>query len=583
MKNLIIALALLLPQSAPAAAVKNPNMLVYAQIGDTDSFDPAWSYDTASHNIIANVYETLIFYSGSELSEKGLMPMLATKVPSLANGLISKDGLSYRFPIRKGVKFHDGSELTPEDARYSMLRFMLFDRDGGPSSLLLEPLLGVNSTRDNGKIRPGIHDQAAKAVTVQGQDLVFRLKKPYAPFLGILANFGSIVSKPWCASHEQWDGRPETWEKFNNPLRESSYLNEHTNGTGPYQLERLDRRNKEIVLARFPGYWRGAAKIEKVVIKTIDEFATRKLMLQAGDADVIYGPQMYFNQLQNIPGVELMDGLQNLERSSILFFTYKINPVANPYLGSGKLDGEGITPEFFSDINIRKAFAYSVDYEGYIRDMLRGKGRQASSFIPPGLVGYRKDGKKYTLDLKKAEEHFKKAWGGQVWDKGFKFTMVFNSGSAPAQSICQMIKKNVESINPKFKIDIRSLQWSTFLEQSQAGKMAFFLGAWQADFPDAHNFAFPLLHSQGYFPSKQKYSNPKVDALIERAVSTLDLKKREALYQQLQDMVYEDVPHVHMAEGMRYRSQRSWVKGFVFRPIFPDSPYGSYYYDLRKE
>ncbi len=584
MTNIVrtLLLAALLP-AAIAAAPKNPDTFIHLTTGDPESFDPAWSYDTASHNIIANMYEYLLAYQGSGVQDKDLIGRLADKVPSIANKLISKDSLTYRFPIRQGVKFHDGSPLTPEDVRYSLLRFMLLDRDGGPSSLLLEPVLGLSSTRRDGKLRGDIWERAGKAVAVEGESVVIRLKKPFAPFLSVVAGFGAIVSKPWCAAHGQWDGNAATLAEHNNPKREASYLLDHANGTGPYTLERFDKKTKEIVLSRHEGYWRGPARLKRVVTKVIDEFNTRKLMLQAGDADTIYGPQMYFNQLENLPGIQLIDGLQNLERSGILFFTFKINMTGNPYVGSGKLDGQGIPADFFGDVDVRKAFAYSIDYDAYVRDIIRGKGRQASSFIPPGLVGYRADLPKHSFDPQKAAEHLRKAHGGKVGEKGFKFILVYNAGSAPAMTLCNMIKKNVESLNPKFRIDVRNVQWSTFLEQNQAGKFAAFMGAWQADFPDAHNFAFPLLHSAGYFPGKQKYSNPAADKHIEAAASVLDPARREFHYLKLQKIAFDEVPHVHIAEGVRYRSQRTWVKGFVFNPIFPDSPYGSYYYDLSKE
>ncbi|PIR18481.1 MAG: peptide ABC transporter substrate-binding protein [Elusimicrobia bacterium CG11_big_fil_rev_8_21_14_0_20_64_6] len=585
MRKTFAALSCLLiatPVHLAAETVKNPDMFMYATIGDPDSLDPAWSYDTASHNIISNVYEYLLAYKGSGLSIKDLMPMISSKVPSRANRLVSADGLTYRFPIRTGVKFHDGTILTPEDARYSILRFLLVDRDGGPSSLLLEPILGVNSTRKNGKLDAEIVAKAFKAVTVDKGDIVIKLARPFAPFLTIVANFGAMTSQDFCVKNGQWDGKAESLPKFNNPRREMMIPNDKANGTGAFKLERQDKTNKQTVLTRHDGYWRAPARLRQVVIKVVDDFNTRKLMLRAGDADAVYGPQMYFPQLQGVPGAEVIDGLQNLERSSILMFTFKMNPTANQNIGSGALDGQGIPPDFFSDKDVRKAFAYSMDYEGYIRDILRGKGRRTSGVIPASLPGGSNPKPQFSLDPKKAEAHFRKAWGGRVWEKGFKFSFVYNAGSAPAQTIAQMIKKNVEALNPKFKVDLRMIQWSTYLEQTQANKIPMFLAAWQADYPDAHNFAFPIAHSEGYYAGKQGYKNPEVDALINQAALTTSEAKRTALYKKMQSLIDKDVPHVMLAEGVRYRAQRTWVKGFIYRPTFPDMPYGGYYYDLYK-
>jgi peptide/nickel transport system substrate-binding protein len=582
--SLLLALAPAASAAAPAAGgpVKNPDTFVYATIGDPDSFDPSWAYDTASHQVIANVYEYLLGFKGSGTLTKDLTPMIATKVPSRANGGISADGLTYRFPIRTGVKFHDGATMTPDDVRYSLLRFLLLDRDGGPSSLLLEPILGLTSTRADGKLAPGLWDAASKAVTVDKDTVVVHLKKPFAPFLSILVSFGAVMERKWCAAHGQWDGEGATVEKFNNPRLEGVLPKDLMNGTGPFKLSRFEATTKEVVLSRNDAYWRKPASLKTVVIKVVDEYATRKLMVQAGDADVVYVPTMYFPQMHGIPGVDVIDGLQNLERSLLVNFTFKMNAAGNSNIGSGKLDGEGVPPDFFSDKDVRQAFAYAIDYPGYTRDILRGRGTQSAGLIPPGLIGYKSGPPRYTYDLKKATEHFQKAWGGQVWEKGFKVAIVFNSGSAPAQSLCQMIKKNVESLNPKFHIDIRQVQWSTYLEQSQQRKIPIQLGAWQADYPDPHNFVFPLLHSDGYFPTKQGYKNPELDKLIEEAAHSLDDGKRASLYKKIQDIADEDVPTIPVSDGPRYRVQRSWVKGFQFKPAFPDMPYGSYYYDLRK-
>jgi len=586
MKKISTAALSLLLAAAPAvpaaAAVKNPDTLVYATIGDPESFDPAWAYDSPSHAVVANVYEYLLAFKGSGTRTKDLMPLLSAKVPSKANGLISKDGLTYRFPIRTGVKFHDGAAMTPEDVRYSLLRFMLLDRDGGPSSLLLEPVLGLTSTRKDGKLVPGLWDLASKAVTVDKNEVVLRLKKPFAPFLTILTGFGAITERAWCAVHGQWDGEGATVETFNNPRLEATLPKNLVNGTGPFKLQRFELNTKQAILERNDAYWRKPAALKTVVIKVIDEYATRKLMIQAGDADVVYVPLMYFPQMHGIPGVEVIDGLQNLERSMLLSFTFKLNAAGNPNIGSGKLDGDGVPPDFFSDKDVRQGFAYSIDYAGYVRDILRGKGAQSAGLIPPGLIGYKAGPPRYTFDPKKAAEHFRKAWGGQVWDKGFKVAIVYNAGSAPAQSICQMIKKSVEALNPKFRIDVKVVQWSTYLEQTQQRKMPIFLGAWQADYPDPHNFVFPLLHSDGYFPQQQAYKNPELDALIEEAAHTLNEAKRAALYKKIQDIADEDIPTIPISDGPRYRVQRTWVKGFVFRPAFPDMPYNSYYYDLHK-
>ncbi len=583
--RLLLALSLVVgafPVPALAGAAKNPGAYTYLTISDADSLDPAYSYDTASHMIVLNLYEPLFQFD--KTSTEKLIPLIATQVPSRDNGLISPDGRTYTIPIRKGVKFHDGTPLTPEDVKWSIQRFILVDRAAGPSSLLMEPLLGYASTRgDDGKILPTVWADVTKAVSVKGDQLILRLPKPYAPILTILASWAPVLSKEWAKKNGDWDGGEHTWHKYNNPSKESSPFFERANGSGPFKLDRWDRKTKEFILARNDGYWRGKAKLKNVVIKGVNEFGTRKLMLQAGDADAIYADRPLLTQLQGIPGVKIIDDLPTVEMNPVVFFTYKINAVGNSFLGSGKLDGNGIPADFFSDKDVRKAFAYSFDYTGFISDVMRGKGTQATGAIPKSLPGHNPKGKKYALDKKKAEEHFKKAWGGQLWEKGFKFTVAFNTGNLPRQTVCQILKRNIEGINPKFKIDVRAVEWPTFLDNYKSSKLPIFVMGWNADYPDPHNFAFPLLHSKGDYPTTQKFKNPEFDRLVEEANAETNIAKRKTIYAKLQDLAYEEVPQLYIIDAVRYRTQRDWVKGWFHNPIFPDSPYGSYFYSISKD
>ena len=101
--------------------------------------DPAYSYDTASGEIIQSVYETLLFFKGESTTE--FEPILATEWN------VSADGKTYRFKIREGVKFHNGNDLTPEDVEYSIERGMVQDYGAGPQWMLFEPLLGIQTSR----------------------------------------------------------------------------------------------------------------------------------------------------------------------------------------------------------------------------------------------------------------------------------------------------------------------------------------------------------------------------------------------------------------------------------------------------
>lgn len=572
-----VALLLAASISIAAAPVKNPDTFTLAEIQDVGSLDPAFPYDGSSQALILNVYETLIAFRGSSLSE--FEPRIAQRVPSLANGLISHDGRTYRFPIRKGVRFHDGTEVSPEDVRYSLLRFMLTDRAGGPSALLLEPIAGVPGTRSSSGTVTLDFTALEKAVRVDGRDVVVTLPRPFGPFLSIMARWSYVVPKAWAVANGEWDGTAATWTAYNDPPKEKSYLYEHMNGAGPFKLARWDRTARLVLLERHDGYWRGPAKLRRVLVKSVPELNTRRLMLQAGDADLIETPRPYVSQLHGLDGVKVVDGLRRLMTDPALFFTTRINPVANPDIGSGRLDGEGIPPDFFSDADVRKGFSFAFDYEAILRDTFKGTAKRALGPIPPGVPGHDPAQPRYSYDLQKAEAHLRRAWGGQVWEKGFKFTLTYNTGGETREAAAQILKKGVERLNPKFRVDLRGVDWANFVDKGQRRLMPLFARGWIADYPDAHNFIYAFYHSQGRYPSAQGFRDEALDALIEKAAGEVSMEKRAALYKKILARGHDLAPAVFTVHPTGVYGMRSWVKDFVDNPV----NLGIYYYPIRKE
>ncbi|NPV54359.1 MAG: ABC transporter substrate-binding protein [Firmicutes bacterium] len=578
--------------SAQASPVKNPDTFVYVTIGGPDSLDPAYAYDTASGEVIYNMYDNLVAYKPGDISE--FVPMLATRVPTVENGLVSKDGRTYTFPIRKDVKFHNGDVLTPEDVEYSFERSMIMDPDGGPVWMLLEPLLGVSSLNDlasdlmgtqitsdtfdkvDSKTLNKIYDMIDKAVEVKGDNVVFHLKRPYPPFMGILAhsaNWSVIINKKWCIAHGDWDGKADTWAKFHNPPKEKTVLFDKGVGTGPYKLVRWDKNAKQVIYTRFDGYWRGPAPVKNVVIKYIDEFNTRKLMLQNGEADMIYVPVMYLDQVKAIPGVKVVENLAGMSNTAILF-NQTIPVEGNDDVGSGKLDGNGIPSDFFGDIHVRRAFNYCFDWDAYIKEVSLGQARQPKGPIPMALPYSNPKQPTYHLDLKKAEEEFKKAFGGKLWEKGFKMTISYNSGNDARKAGAEILEANIESVNRKFKVDVRGVEWSTYLDKLRSGRQTIFFMGWLPDYPDAHNFVHPYMHSNGAFAgytgeAMRKLAREKFDSLIEQGIATLDPKKRQEIYYKLQELAYEEAIAIFTAEPIEHRVMRDWVKGFTYNPVRP--------------
>ena len=571
---LFIGLAVLL---GACAQPETKDSLIVAHKGEMESLDPVYSYDGVTHGMLINVYDTLLKFKGSSLTE--LEPSLATQVPSRENGLISADGRTYTFPIRKGVKFHDGTELTPEDVRYSLLRFILSDVSGGPSSLLLEPILGVSSTRDeNGEIIVDFNE-AAQAIRVEGDNVVVTLKRPFAPFLSIVARWSYVVSKNWAVARGGWDGTEQTWKQFNNFAKDASPFFAASNGTGPFQVARWDIAAKRLTLTAHENYFAGAPQLKTIHMMTVDEPSTLRLMLETGDADVAEISTKFAAQLKGNPDITVYDNLPRLRTDPVIFFTLDINMQGNPDVGSGQLDGQGIPSNFFADKDLRKGFEYAFDYDAFLQESMEGRGERAIGPAPAGLVKYDDGFKRYHFDLEKAKAHFQKAWDGRVWEKGFKFTITYNTSGDMRQIASEILKRNVESLNPKFQIDLRGVTWPAFLEKTAKRQMPMWARGWVADYADAHNFYFPFIHSQGRYALSQGYKNPMADRLIEKAVSETNLAKRNLLYRQVHNFMHEDAMQIYTVHPTGLWAMRTNVKNFVDNPVYM----GIYFYPMYKE
>lgn len=544
--------------------IKNPDTFISAGYGSVDTLDPAKGYDDASNALIQNIYEPLVDFKGSSTEE--FVPMLAVEVPTVANGGITNGGKTYRFKIRKGVKFHSGNELTPEGVAYSFRRNLAVDPDGGPQWMLFEAFWGTYSSRDGDGNVVLTMDQLEKTIQVDGDYVVFNLKVAYAPFISILCGaWSSIVDKDFVIANGGWDGTAGDIARVNGPPEGGELLKDITSGTGPYKLARWEK-GIEVVLERNEDYWGLKPALKKAIYKVVDEWSTRKLMLLQGDADFVLIDPMYYEEMDKEPGLKIYGELKPLGNRGINY-NLKITSTDNPAIYSGKLDGQGIPPDFFSDPDVRWGFTCSFDLDTYIEEIIAHNGVPNATPICAGLPFFNPDLKLPPFDLKKAEEHFKKAWGGQVWEKGFKVDLLFNTGNEVRESTMKMLAENIMSLNPKFELNVRGIEWATYVDMTTNKTMPIFYIGWGADFPDPHNFAQPYMHSKGYFGGKCGYSNPEVDALIEEGAVSTDPARRREIYLKLQDIWLRDNIGIMMHQPIRRWYFKDWVQGYVFHPM----------------
>jgi peptide/nickel transport system substrate-binding protein len=548
------------------AEVKNPDTFVLADYRTVQTIDPATSYDVAGSMRIWNLYETLIFFDGSSTGK--YVPLLASEVPTVENGGISADGKTYRFKIRKGVKFHAGGDLTPEDVVYSFKRNMIVDQDGGPMWMLLEALTGSGATRDkDGKIIDGIFDTIDKSVEARGDTVILHLPKPYPPLMSILCyTASSVLDKEWAVSKGCWDGNIKNAAKYNNPAPGHEPLQKIENGTGPYWLK-IWEPAQQFIFERFDGYWGPRPKIRTGIVKYVKEWSTRKLMLQNSDADRAVVQTPYVPEIQAMKGLKLFNVPQLAFTAAM--FCRKINPIANPNIGSGKLDGNGIPPDFFSDINVRRAFIHAFDQKTYKQDVFHGLVIMPTSPNVKGLPYY-VDVPVYEFDLKKAAGYLKKAWGGELWEKGFKMIITHNAGDELRESAARMLAENIMSLNPKFRIDVRNVEWKDYFAKIRDFQYPIFISGWGADYADPHNFMYPFMNSNGFYGRFIALKNDEIDKLCDEGIKNVEPSERKEVYERLQYIWYEDAIGIPLYQHIVVRAYRDYVHGFVPNAMFTD-------------
>jgi len=567
----VIAMCLcVLPFSAcgdETPEIKNPGALIIAGVADIASLDPAYAYDTPSAGQIQNIYDALVKFDDDSTSE--FVPSLAT------DWTISEDGKTYRFRIREGVSFHNGTPLTPEDVEYSFERGMVQDYALGPQWMFFEPLfgLGTYSSRTDSGLLP--LEEIKNKVEVDGQWVQFNLATPYEPFLQILASsWGSIVDMDWCIQRGDWNGTEESYRALNNPVLGGSPIHSEANGTGPFMLENWTP-GTEIVLVRNEGYWGPPASLERVITRIVPDWGERGPMLYLGDVDVAVVPGGETQEVKKMSGIRVYEGLPTLMNQA-LFFQFEIDPTST-FIGSGQLDGNGIPTDFFSDIDVRKGFAYAFDWDTYIHDAIGGYGEKTSSPMVRGIPYYRADWPGYELDLAKAEDHLRAAWDGLLWENGFEMTLVYVSGDVPGEAACEILQSSLLQVNPSFRMSIRPMGFQDMMNEMWLGGLPMYVSGWTADFPDPHNFVFPYMHSKGLFPQAQRYSNEVVDDLIEEAISSNSHSERQALYDQIAELYYDEVPSIMVCQVLGAHFFRDWIQGFVYNPIRPVCEMYAYY------
>jgi peptide/nickel transport system substrate-binding protein len=464
--------------------------LVEASIGDISGLIPNITSDSTSHDIGNLIYSNLV-RTDKELRLEG---ELAERWE------VSTDEMTITFHLRKGVKWHDGEELTADDVDFTY-RYMIDPKT---------PTAYAESFR-----------QIKHAEVVDRYTYRVTHEKPYAPALlswGMWILPRHILEAPWKAGVD---------------LR-TTQQNRHPVGSGAYLFKEW-KTGEKVVLEANPNYFEGRPYFNRVVYRIIPDQSTIFLELKARNVDMSGLSPIQYRRQTDYPAF----------RKNFYKYQYLANGYA--YLGFNLLDPR------FQDKRVRQAMAYAINKQEIIEGVLLGLGRPAVGPYKPGTWWYRDDIQPFPFDPERAkallaEAGWKDSDGDGILDRDgrpFSFTVRTNQGNLVRQQTAEIIQRRLRAVGIDVKIHI--VEWAAFINTFIKKKdfEGIILGWGLGLDPDQYD----IWHSSKTGPDELNhisYKNPKVDALLEAGRRTFDEAKRKVIYGEFQEIMAEEQPVIFL-------------------------------------
>lgn len=510
-------LTLALSASFAANAATPPDTLVIAQsIDDANSFDPAEGFELTSVQAFTNLYQRLVQSDPQNPNE--LKPTLASSWKA------GKDNRSLTVTLRDGATFASGNPVRPEDVIFSLSRVVKLNLD--PSFILTQ----LGWTKEN-------VDSQLKKIDANHVQISWQANVSPAYVLSLLAApVASILDAKTVLANQQ-----------NNDLG-NKWLATHSAGSGPFQIRRYVPHEVVLLTAnpRSPG---DAPKLKNILIKNVPEAATRRLLLEQGDADIARNLGVdQISALKGKPGVKPLA----IPMASLYYMQFNID--AQPALKNPAL---------------WEAARYLFDYHGIADDLLKGQFQVHQSFLPAGFPGALNE-TPYQYDPEKAKAILAKAG---LKDVSFKLAV---SNQPPYLDIAQALQASFAKGGIKVElIPGLSTEVSTNVK---AHKYEATLNAWGADYFDpntnASAFAYNPEDGSKTLAWRSNWHIPELSKQTLAATAESDPAKRIALYQAMQRDVMKNSPYVIGLQARNLIAVRDNLKGYV-QGINPDMVYYS--------
>lgn len=494
---LAAATALTIGLAVPAEA-KSFRMAV---AGDANTMDPHANNAGNTTLILRQVYEPLI-HRGQKLE----------KIPGLATEWSNPSPNVWRFKLRQGVKFHDGSTMTADDVVFSIQRAL------APTSDFKLYVSGITE---------------AKKVDESTVDLITSTPNPIVPD-GLPRVH--IMSKAWSEKNNV-----QQPQNFRN--KEETFAVRNANGTGPFML-RAREPDSRTVLMRNPNWWGwsqpGMGNVTEMVFTPINNDATRFSALMSGEIDFVLDPPVQnLEALKRNPKIKVLEGPEN--RTIYLSMDQKRDELLYSNV-------KGKNP--FKDVRVRQAVYHAIDAEAIKSRVMRGHSVPTGSMWTEFVNGYSDSNeKRLPLDRDKA----KKLLAEAGYPNGFEVTLDCpNNRYINDEQICVAVAGMLAQIGIQAKVSATPM--GTHLPKLQKDDTSFYLLGWGVPTYDALYTLQALIRSRGQGADGSfnygNYSNPKVDALIDQVKVELDLGKRRQLMIDALKLHNEDVGNIPLHHQM---------------------------------
>jgi oligopeptide transport system substrate-binding protein len=488
---LLLALALVLAAAPPSGAQERKRAgerpavtaLYRRPLGnDPATLDPARINDVYSRSVAQQIFDGLVQFDQT-----------LTIAPALARfWKSSRDGLTWTFTLRKGVKFHHGREVTAEDVVYSLTRILDPKTGSGAADLLLN-IKGAREFREERA------SQVAGLVALDRYTVQVSLSEAFAPFVSVLAvGHAKIVPRDLVREGGEAFGR--------RPV-----------GTGPFTFVRWER-GQEVVLAANPEYFDGAPQISRLVYRIFpgenfeamhSEFKRREL------EDTPIPTQDY----RNIIGSPAQ---QYVKRPTFTVRFYGFNTRVRP----------------LDDRRVRQALSHAIDRASIVDGVFLGRFVPAHGVLAPGTQGFNPKLRHYAYDPQRARELLAQA--GYAGGRGLPPIAFWSSVRERVVTEHAQIRRDLEAVGIKSEFHYET-NWPEFSRMLTEGRLPVFLYAWYADVPDPDNFLARLFSSKS--PRNfTGYANAEVDDLLTRARHEGDPLRRVELYRRAEQLIVDDAP-----------------------------------------